>query len=126
MWTAATRAQHSRDKLRFASDVTDAEWAVVAPLLPPGSRSGGPEMATAGDRQPHLYVLRCGVPGGLPPCLPPRQTVYGWFAAWRDAGIWQQLNRHLVMQSRGAGVSARPTAMPRSSTIRPSCQTACR
>jgi transposase len=35
-----TRARHGRDGLRFASDVTDAEWAVLAPLLPRPSRIG--------------------------------------------------------------------------------------
>jgi transposase len=36
-----------------------------------------------------FYVLRGGVPWRmLPPCFP-HQTVYRWFAAWRDAGVWQ-------------------------------------
>ena len=47
------------------------------------------------------YVLRGGVSWRmLPPCFPPRQTVYGWFAAWRDAGVWQAINHHLVMLDR--------------------------
>lgn len=40
VWTATTRAQHRRDGLRFASDVTDTEWAVIEPLLPPPSKVG--------------------------------------------------------------------------------------
>ena len=113
MWTAATRAQHSRDELRFASDLTDAEWAIVAPLLPAGSPVGRPpswprrEIVNA-----IFYVLRGGVPWRmLPPCFPPRQTVYAWFAAWRDAGIWQQINHHLVMLDRErSGRDASPSA----------------
>jgi hypothetical protein len=42
MWTATTRAQHKRDGLRFASDLTDAEWLVIEPLLPPPSAVGRP------------------------------------------------------------------------------------
>jgi hypothetical protein len=42
MWTLATRAQHSRDGLRFGSDLTDAEWAALEPLLPPPSPIGRP------------------------------------------------------------------------------------
>jgi putative transposase len=42
MWAKATRAQHSRDGLRFASDLTDAEWAVLEPLLPAPSPVGRP------------------------------------------------------------------------------------
>ena len=47
----------------------------------------------------------------LPPCFPPRQTVYGWFAAWRDAGVWQTINHHLVMLDRErSGREASPSA----------------
>lgn len=113
MWTATTRAQHMRDGLRFASDVTDAEWAVLAPLLPPSSAVGRPpswplrELVNA-----MFYVLRGGIPWRmLPPCFPPRQTVYGWFAAWRDAGVWQSINHRLVMLDRErVGREASPSA----------------
>ena len=115
MWTAATRAQHSRDELRFASDLTDAEWAIVAPLLPTGSRIGRP------PRWPRreivnaiFYVLRRGAPWRmLPPCFPPRQTVYAWLATTvRDAGSRQQINHHLVMLDRECrGRDASPSAV---------------
>jgi len=113
MWTATTRAQHMRDGLRFASDVTDAEWAVLKPLLPPISAVGRPpawplrELVNA-----MFYVLRGGIPWRmLPPCFPPRQTVYGWFATWRDAGVWQSINHHLVMLDRErVGREASPSA----------------
>ena len=42
MWTPTTRAQHSRAGLRYGSDLTDAEWAVLEPLLPPRCRHGVP------------------------------------------------------------------------------------
>jgi putative transposase len=35
MWTPATRRQHSREGLRYETDLTDAEWVVIAPHLPP-------------------------------------------------------------------------------------------
>ncbi len=113
MWTATTRAQHKCDGLRFASDVTDAEWAVLDPLLPPispvGRRPAWPlrELVNA-----IFYVLRGGIPWRmLPPCFPPRQTVYGWFAAWRNAGVWQSINHRLVMLDRErVGRDASPSA----------------
>jgi putative transposase len=113
MWTATTRAKHMRDGLRFASDVTDAEWAVLEPLLPPLSRVGRPPawpMRTLVDAI--FYVLRGGIPWRmLPPCFPPRQTVYGWFAAWRDAGVWETVNHRLVMLDRErVGREASPSA----------------
>jgi len=42
MWTATTRAQHRRDGLRFASDLTGPEWAVIEPLPPPPAVTGRP------------------------------------------------------------------------------------
>ena len=107
------RAQHMRDGLRFASDLTDAEWAVLEPLLPPISPVGRPpawplrELVNA-----MFYVLRGGIPWRmLPPCFPPRQTVYGWFAAWRDGGVWQAINHRLVMLDRErVGREASPSA----------------
>ena len=113
MWTATTRAQHKRDGLRFASDVTDAEWGLIDPLLPPPSPVGRPaewpmrELVNA-----IFYVLRGGIPWRmLPPCFPPHQTVYGWFSAWRDSGMWQSITLHLAMQDRErVGREASPSA----------------
>ena len=79
MWTVVTRAQHNRDHLRLPSDLTDAEWAVVEPLLPPPASVGRPckwPMRTIVEAI--FYVLRGGVPWRmLPPCFPPsdRQLV---------------------------------------------------
>lgn len=40
MWTAETRARYDRKGLRYPSDLTDAEWEIVAPLIPPAKRGG--------------------------------------------------------------------------------------
>ena len=37
MWTADNRPRYNRDKLRYPSDLTDAEWAHIEPLIPPGN-----------------------------------------------------------------------------------------
>lgn len=113
MWTPTTRAQHSRDALRHGSDLTDAEWAVLEPLLPSPSPVGRPPtwpMRTIVEAI--FYVLRGGVPWRmLPACFPPRQTVYGWFAAFRDAGVWEAVNHHLVVLDRErSGREASPSA----------------
>lgn len=113
MWTPTTRAQHRRDGLRFASDVTDAEWAVLEQFLPPPAAVGRPpawpmrEIVNA-----IFYVLRGGIPWRmLPDCFPPRQTVYGWFLAFRERGVWESINHHLVMQDRErVGREASPSA----------------
>jgi Putative transposase of IS4/5 family (DUF4096) len=41
MWTAKNRGRYDRSKLRYPSDLTDSEWELVEPLIPPGKRGGG-------------------------------------------------------------------------------------
>ncbi len=41
MWTSQNRARYDRSKLRYPSDLTDDEWGLVEPLIPPGKRGGG-------------------------------------------------------------------------------------
>jgi len=94
-------------------DLTDAEWAVLEPLLPAPSPIGRPPCWPMREiLNAIFYILRGGVPWRmLPDCFPPRQTVYGWFAAFRDAGVWETLNHHLVVLDRErAGREASPTA----------------
>jgi len=59
-----------------------------------------------------FYALRGGIPWRmLPESFPPPSTVYRWFATWRDSGVWQSINHHLVMADRErAGRDASPTA----------------
>jgi transposase len=103
MWTATTRAQHTREGLGFASDLTDAEWTELAPLLLAPSRIGrAPASPMREILNAILYVLRGGIPGRLlPPCFLLRQTVNGSFAAWRDRGVWADIAHCLVMADRG-------------------------
>jgi hypothetical protein len=42
MWTPTTRRQHSRDHLRYETDLTDAEWALIEPLMPAPKPLGRP------------------------------------------------------------------------------------
>jgi transposase len=113
MWTLTSRAEHSRASLRIASDLTDAEWAVLEPLMPTprrrGRRRAWPVRLVL---EAIFYVLRSGCPWRmLPERFPPRQTVYGWFATWRDAGLFEILNHHLLMLDRErVGRAASPSA----------------
>jgi transposase len=101
MWTPTTRRQHSRADLRYSTDLTDAEWAVVEPLLPAASHSGRPRLWSMREIVNGIFfVLRGGIPWRLlPKDLPPKSTVYGYFSAWRDSGLFAGLN-HLVMLDR--------------------------
>src|SRR6266478_6546824 len=41
MWTSKNRARYDRSELRYPSDLTDDEWRLVEPLIPPGKTGGG-------------------------------------------------------------------------------------
>jgi transposase len=82
MWTPTSRRQHSRAALRYGSDLTDAEWAILEPLLPPpcscGRKRKWPMRRIV---EAIFFIMRAGcawdmLPDGFPPFL----TVYRWFA----------------------------------------------
>src|SRR3954451_1648861 len=113
MWTASARHQYRRAGGRYATDVTDAEFARIEPLLP-AARHGGRGRKT-GLREvlnALLYLLRTGCPWRLLPReFPPRSTVHGYFRRlWRD-GIWSTVQATLLMAAREqAGREASPSA----------------
>ena len=113
MWTDITRAKHARMGQRYSSDLTDAEWMVLEPLLPPRSRLGRPpKWSRRSILDGVLYVLRSGLPWRmLPRDLPPASTVQRYFYAWRDSGLWRAINHLLLMAVRlAAGREASPSA----------------
>ena len=113
MWTPATRRQHSRIVTRYQTDLTDAEWRVIAPHLPKPSATGRPrEWPMREIVNGIFYVTRAGCPWRLlPNDLPPWGTIYRWFAAWRDDGRFERINHALVMADRErVGREASPSA----------------
>jgi transposase len=93
--------------------LTDAEWRLVAPLLPAPKQTSRPlswplrEIVNA-----IFYVMRGGVGWRLLPSdFPPKRTAYRWFAAWRDKGVFEALNHALLMIDRERnGRAASPSA----------------
>ena len=113
MWTEITRRKHARKGLRYSSDLTDAEWVVLEPLLPARSRLGRPaKWSLRTITNALLYILRSGQPWRmLPGDFPPMTTVQGYFYAWRDTGVWSTINHLLLMECREAvGREASPSA----------------
>jgi putative transposase len=113
MWTPTTRRQHNRDHLRYGSDLTDEEWEIIAPFMPPPARTGRPRAWRMRDIiNAIFYVLRAGCPWRmLPKDFPPMTTVYGWFLRFRREGLFKTINHHLVMIDRErAGRAASPSA----------------
>jgi putative transposase len=113
MWTPETRSRHDRDDLRYTSDLTDAEWQVLEPFFPPPAHTGRHRAwPTREVVNAIFYILRGGVPWRmLPKHFPPHQTTYRWFVRFRDSGLWESINHHLVMLDRErVDRAASPTA----------------
>ncbi|SPJ26453.1 IS5 family transposase [Palleronia abyssalis] len=112
-WTELTRRQYDRVGGRYASDLTDAEWAVIGPLLPARKATGRPRTTCLRDVvDAILYIATTGCKWRmLPNDFPPISTVRGYFYSWRNDGLLDDLNRRLVEIARLAeGRDARPTA----------------
>lgn len=113
MWTPATRRRHSREGLRYQTDLTDAEWALIEPFMPKPLGKGRPRAWPFREIMSAIfYVLRGGIPWRLLPSdLPPKSTVFGWFSLWRDSGLLEAINHSLVMADRErVGREASPSA----------------
>ncbi len=97
----------------YPSDLTDAQWEVLAPLLPPDSSLGHPRTVDLREVvNGILYVLRGGIPWRLMPHdLPPWGTVWWYFRKWRDDGTWERVEEALRSRVReAAGRDATPSA----------------
>jgi putative transposase len=77
----------------YATDLTDEQWAILQPLIPP-AKTGGRKRDVSMREVVNaiLYLNRAGCQWDmLPHDLLPKSTVYDYFAAWRDDGTWQRL-----------------------------------
>ena len=101
-WSKVTRGQYQRNGLRYASDMTDAEWRLIMRRMPARHRHGRPrEVDLREVVQAILYILSTGCQWrALPHEFPPYSTVQSYFYAWRDSGRWQRIVAVLVRQAR--------------------------
>jgi putative transposase len=101
-WTETTRKRHQRDELRYASDLRDAEWKLIEPLMPSACRRGRPREVTL--RVIMNAILYIGATGcqwrALPKDFPPYPTVQHYFYKWRGSGLWRTINGALVRGMR--------------------------
>jgi transposase len=124
-WTEITRKHYRRDELRYASDMTDAEWALIGRLLPRAKRRGRPRKTDLRNVvEAILYILSTGCQWrALPHEFPPYSTVQGYFYAWRDTGRWQRIVGVLVRRARKKlGRAPTPTAAVIDSQSAPTTQ----
>src|ERR1700751_4173866 len=113
MWTNKNRARYARSGLRSPSDLTDAEWAHVKPLIPPAKRGGNRRHVDVREVVNGLmYVLSTGCQWRpIPKDLPPRSTLYDYFDLWGWNGTLERIHEALYVKCREAAArEARPTA----------------
>ena len=85
MWTTKNRPRYDRDKLRYPSDLTDEEWSLIEPLIPPAKRGGRRrEVVMRQVVNGVMYVLSTGCQWrSVPKDLPPRSTVHDYLTRWK-------------------------------------------
>ncbi len=113
MWTSENCGRYERSRLRYPSDLTDEEWALVEPLIPPARRGGNRRTVNVREVVNGLmYVLSTGCQWrAIPKDLPPRSTVYDYFDLWGWDGTLDRLHDALYLRCRGAASrEASPTA----------------
>jgi putative transposase len=111
---------------RYPTDLTDAEWQLVAPLIPAAKPGGRPPIH---DRRELVNAMAYWVRAGcawrlLPHDLPPWQTVYQYFRCWQQQGLWEQVHTFSTTARRAwrdsdsaqPGEIQRPQALQTSST----------
>jgi len=106
-------ARKKRRRRAYATDLTDGQWVLIAPLIPEAEPGGRPRRAATRELvDAILYFLRAGMAWRLlPHDLPPWQTVYYYLRRWQREGVWDRVHHALVMADRErVGREASPTA----------------
>ncbi len=95
-------AGYDRSKLRYPSDLTDDEWGLVEPLIPPGKTGGGKRRVIMREVVNGLmYILSTGCQWrAIPKDLPPKSSVYDYFDLWTYDGTLERIHHALYQQCR--------------------------
>src|SRR3954470_5915000 len=105
MWTVEQRQTHDRSGLRYPSELTDAEWALVEPFIPPARRGGRRRTVDVREVLNGIfYILATGCQWrALPKDLPPRSTVHDYPTLWARDGTLRRLHHALFVRAGGQG-----------------------
>ena len=112
-WTEIARKKYQRHTGRYASDLSEDEWKLIAPFIPPAKRLGRKRKTTMRSVvNAWLSMVETGCQWRmLPRDFPPFTTVQHYFYDWRSSGVLDRIRYALVMQAREAeGREASPTA----------------
>src|SRR5271155_6181801 len=113
MWKPEHRVAADRSALRYPSDLTDAEWAIVEPMIPPARHGGRRRSVNVREVLNGIfYVLWTGCQWqAIPKDLPPKSTAHHSFGLWDWDGTLDRIHHALYVETRErAGREASPTA----------------
>src|SRR5258708_5634269 len=113
MWKPQHRRAADRHGLRYPSDLSDSEWALIAPAIPPAKRGGRRREVNVREVLNAIcYVLSTGCQWqALPKDLPPKSTAHSYFMLWEWDGTLERLHHALYVETRKhEGREASPTA----------------
>jgi transposase len=113
MWTPENRKRYDRSHLRYPSDLTDEEWALIEPIIPPAKHGGRPRSVNLREiMNGIMYVLSTGCQWrALPTDLPPTTTVFGYLSLWMSDRTLERIHEALYRQCRAlAGRAPCPSA----------------
>src|SRR5512144_1002146 len=102
MWTSEHRLAARRVGQRYDSDLTDEEWALVEPLIPPAKRGGGKRTVNIREVLNGIfYVLWTGCQWkAVPKDLPPKSTVHDYLELWNWDGTLERIHHALYVAVR--------------------------
>jgi putative transposase len=102
MWTTENRKRYDRSHLRYPSDLTDEEWALIEPMIPPAKHGGRPRSVNVREIiNGIMYVLSTGCQWrALPTDLPPTTTVFCYLNLWMSDRTLEHIHDALYQQCR--------------------------
>jgi transposase len=112
MWKPEHRLAADRCRLRYPSDLSDAEWLLIAPMIPPGRRGGRRRSVDVREvLNAIFYILSTGCQWkAMPKDLPPKSTAHFYFLLWDWDGTLDRIHDALYVATReAAGREASPT-----------------
>jgi len=103
MWTDENRGRYDRSKLRYPSDLTDQEWSLLEPEIPPAKRGGNKRHVNVREVVNGLmYILSTGCQWrAIPKDLPPRSTLHDYLNRWDYDGTLVRIHHVLYVKCRG-------------------------
>jgi len=102
MWKPENRPLYDRSKLRYPSDVTDDEWNLIAPEIPPAKPGGNKRGVDVREVvNGAMYILSTGCQWrAIPKDLPPRSTIHDYLVRWDEDGTLDRIHHTLYVKCR--------------------------